>query len=206
MTQMRPGIKVRLWTPRFKNQPDIQPPGLLRLVSVLSIFSVIGVLFYAIAITTTGSLPEPDPVGATYVAVLHFVLPLMVTYTISGNYSSSRILITIYVAVLYGAILLGIGYLGRLETEPAVKEIVTTAAVAVIAAWLYRSPKMRFYYAIVSGKPVPSDLVGREEELAGRAWLSPKRRATLEKVADNLETLVLFGFIAVVVYALISTA
>ena len=205
MTLMRSGVKVRLWSPRFKNQPHIHPPGLLRVVSVLSIFSIIGVLCYSVAIATTAPGSGPEPVDAAYIAVLHFALPLAIAYTISGNYRSSRILIAIYVATQYVATILGVGFLGQLGAAMSIRFIVATVIVFLLGNWLFFSPKMRFYYAKISGQPVPLDLAGREEELAGHAWLSPQKSATLEWFADNLETAVLLGFVAVVIYAFIST-
>lgn len=60
---------------------------------------------------------------------------------------------------------------------------------------------MRFYYVCIAAKPVPKDLLGRIDELHGGSWLGPKARATLSWVLDHMETAVMFGFIAVVLYA-----
>ena len=204
MGLIRLGIKVRLWSPRFKNEPNVHPPGLLRLVSVLSVFSIIGVLVYSIAVSITGIQSGPEPQIAAYVAILHFILPLSIAYTVSGNYPSSRILIALYCVVLYGATLNGIGFLGEIQAEQSIKAMISTAALAIIATWLFRSPKMRFYYTVISGKPTPSDLEGRETELIGHAWISPKKTAAIEWFADNLETVVLLGFVVVAIYALFS--
>ena len=202
---MRPGIKVRLWTPRFKNKPDVEPPGLLRLVAVLSIFSIIGVLVYAIAISITGMSTGPDVQSAAYVAVLHFLLPLSIAYTIGGNHPLSRILIAIYVVVLGAATLLGLGFLGELRIGDSIKAVGSVAFLSAVLIWLFQNPKMRYYYALVSNESIPPDLEARASELAGRNWLKPKTKAILEWFADHLETVVLLGFIAVAIYARIRT-
>jgi hypothetical protein len=193
-----------MWTPGYKNKPDVEPPGLLRFVAVLSIFSIIGVLVYAIAISITDIRSGPDAKSAAYVAVLHFLLPLGVTYTIFGNHPLSRSLIAIYVVVLSAATLTGTGFLGGLQVAYSIKAIGSFVIASSVLAWLFRGPKMRFYYALIGGKPIPDDLRARADELAGRAWLSPSKSAIVERIADNLETLVLLGFIAVTIYALFS--
>ena len=204
MTLMRSGIKFRLWSPRFKNKPDVGPPGLLRLVAALSIFSIIGVLVYAIAISITGIRSGPDPQSAAYVAVLHFLIPLGIAYTVGGNYPLSRLLIAVYVVTLSIATLAGIGFLGELQIDSSRKTIGTVAVLASTILWLFQSPKMRLYYALISGKPVPTDLVDRVDELTENTWLSPRATAAIDWFADNLETVVLLGFIAVTIFALIS--
>ncbi len=202
---MRSGIKVRLWTPRFKNKPDVEPPGLLRLVAVLSIFSIIGVLVYAIAISITGIRTGPDAQSAAYVAVLHFLLPLSIAYTIGGNHPLSRILIAFYVVVLGTATLLGVGFLGELHFGDSIKAVASFASISAVLIWLFRNPRMRYYYALVSNDSIPPDLEARASELAGRNWLKPKTKAILEWFADHLETVVLLGFVAVVIYAFVNT-
>ena len=71
---MRPDTKVRLWSPKFTNRPDVEPPALLKLVGAISVFSAAASLVYAVFAT----LNFAGPVGAeaAYVAVLHFVLPV----------------------------------------------------------------------------------------------------------------------------------
>lgn len=171
----------------------------------MSIISIIGVLVYAIATSITGTRTNPDAQAAAYVAVLHFLIPLSIAYTISGNHPLSRPLIAVYIVILSVATLAGFGFLGELEIDDSRKTIGTAAVLAATFAWLFRSPKMRFYYALISTKPIPADLRDRAAELAGRTWLSPKKSATIEWVAEHLENVVLLGFIAVVIYALFST-
>ena len=65
MSHMRPGMKIRFWTPRVKNRPDVDPPGLLKLVAALAILSVVAVLVYAVGLslmsTSTTSLASSTP-------------------------------------------------------------------------------------------------------------------------------------------------
>lgn len=202
MSDLRPGTKIKFWNPGFRNRPDVQPPGLLLLVSVLALLSSVGLLVFAVAdsLSTAGSSAF-DAEEALYIAVLHFVLPLTIAYTISTNSPLSKPLILAYILVLFAATMMGIGYLGELEFQGELKAVVATAIFLVVLLWLVGSPKMRLYYVLLSGKPVPEDLQHRVHELSGKSWLGPKARQTLDWVADNLETIVLLGFIVVVLYA-----
>ena len=203
---MRPGTKIRMWSPRVKNRPDVEAPGLLRAASAISIFSVIGMLVYAVAQSITTVNIEPDGVRAAYVALLHFVLPFVAFYTITTNSPLSRTVIVTYVVILSSATIAGKGFLGELPYDPIYKALIAAAVLVVILIWLYGSPKMRFYYAAVSDKPIPSDLIAREVELQHVTRLSPRARATIDWFLDHLQTIVLLGFIVTAVYAFVSTS
>ena len=199
---MRPGIKVRLWSPKVTNRPDVEPPALLKLVGAISILSVIGALIYAIAMALAGpGSSKPVGVEEIYVAVLHFVLPLCVFYTISVNSPLSRFAIGFYIVVLGFATIAGRGFLGSLPLPESTRIVITVAVMATILYWLFGSPKMRFYYATISSRPVPDNLNARAEELRGGIKLSPGVRSILEWIIDRAETAVLLGFIVVVFYA-----
>jgi hypothetical protein len=64
----------------------LQPPGLLRLVSALSIVAVAGVTVYAV-FRTLGSIGigDVDKASAPYVSILDFLLPLGIAYTVFAN-------------------------------------------------------------------------------------------------------------------------
>lgn len=207
MTIMRPGTKIRFWSPRFKNRPSVEPPGLLRLVSALAIGSIVGSLVYAVmvAMSGAGSVNEIASEKAIYIAVLHFVLPFGVVYTVSTNNPMSRLLIGAYCLILSVATFLGKGYLGGLPIESSIRGALIFLFASFVLFWLFRSPKMRFYYALISGKPVPNDLATRAYDLEGRTWMNTRVRAGIEWVADRLETLVILGFVAAVIYAYVST-
>lgn len=192
-----------MWSPRFKNRPEVEPPGLLKAVGALSIVSVVSVLVYAVAQSVSGI--ETLGIEAAYVAMLHFVLPFGVFYAISANSPLSRLAIATYAVILCSATVSGKGYLGALKIDETIKIAVAGGVLLLVLAWLYGSPKMRFYYTAVSNNPMPPDLASRAEELHGGGWLSSKARETLAWVLDHLETTVLLGFIIAAVCAVVST-
>jgi len=199
---MRPGTIIKFWSPRFENRPDVEPPVLLKLVGGLSMFSVVGTLVYAVAVSMgdTGTY-EPTGIEALYIAVLHFVLPFGVFYSINMNSPLSRPIIAVYTLVLSAATIAGEGFLGNLLSDDSLRLYAALAVAVPVLAWLFASPKMRFYYATISGKPLPPALEARANELRGGPWLSPRGRAVLEWFVDHMETLVLLGFIALVLIA-----
>lgn len=191
---IRVGTKLKFWRSNYKNKPAVVAPGFLKLVSVLSIFSIVGLLIYAVSLTLVGighSAIEPEK--GIYVAFLHFVLPLGVAITVSTNSPLSRLIILVYSLVLYFATLAGKGVLGELEIAYDVKIFVSTFVLVVVVSWLFFSPKMRLYYALVADRPIPDDLQPRVSELVGKTWLSPKVVAAIEWVVDRLETVLLLG-------------
>ena len=203
MTSMRPGTKVRLWSPKFTNRPDVEPPALLKLAGAISVFSAAASLVYAVFAT----LGFAGPVGAeaAYVAVLHFVLPVCIFYTINVNSPLSRFVIGLYVTTLGAATVMGKGFLGSLPMLETTRVLASAAGVLIILLWLSVSPKMRFYYGVIAGRSIPEDLRARADELQGGIKLSPRARTVLEWLVDRMETAVLLGFIAVVLYAWWST-
>ncbi len=206
MTSMRPGTKIKFWSPKFSNRPDVEPPALLKLTGAVSVFSAVGVLVYAVAMSLViGDSVEPLGVAALYVAVLHFVLPICTFYTINVNSPLSRFAIGFYIVILGVATISGKGVLGNLPIPENTRVIASVAVMATVIGWLFASPKMRYYYATISGRPVDDELLARSDELQGGVSLSPKARAILEWIIDRLETAVLLGFIAVVLYAYWST-
>lgn len=169
-------------------------------------FSIVGTLVYAVVMSTTGNAGS-DILGleAAYIAVLHFVLPFGVFYSISTNSPGSRVTIAAYFVILFLATIGGKGYLGAIQISETTTIIFATAVLVLVLVWLLHNPKMRYYYAAISNKPIPSDLEPRVSELSGKSWLSPRSRAILEWVAGHLETVVLIGFILAAIYAFVST-
>ena len=202
MPHLRPGTIIKFWSPKHENRPDVEPPALLKVVGALSVFSVAGVLVYAISRSlAVGGGGEPSGAHAVYVAILHFVLPFGVFYTINMNSPLSRWIIAIYTVVLCSATIAGKGVLGDLPLDDSLRLYASLAVAVPVLGWLFGSPKMRFYYATISGKPVPPELEARADELRSGPWLEPRGRAILEWIVDHVETLVLFGFIAAVLLA-----
>ena len=202
MWHMRPGTRVRFWSPKYKHRPGVEPPVLLRLLASLSIFSIIGVLVYGVSVALTAQWSTMHVTDdAPYIAVLHLVLPFCVFYTVSTNSWLSRPLIVIYFAALYGATMLGKGFLGGLELDPNIRGVVATGVFVVILAWLFRSPAMRIYYLLLADRLLPEELAARARQLAERQSPHPKVVAAMEWFVDHLETLVMVGFIILVIYA-----
>jgi len=193
MTHMRPGQRIRFWSPKFLNQPDVAAPGLLRLLAGIGMFSVAGVPMYAVALAVTGS--TIDSAEAIYVAVVHFVLPLGLFYAVNANSPLSRPIVTLYFLTLGVATYPGKGFLGHLAADHVVTQAATIVTLPVILLWLYATPKMRVYYALIRGRDVPFELEERRDELTTTDWLGPRGKAILTRVLDNLETIVLVGFI-----------
>ncbi|RZV39047.1 MAG: hypothetical protein EX272_01105 [Chromatiales bacterium] len=202
MVHMRPGQRIKFWSPRFENRPDVEPPALLKLLGGLSMFSVAGTLVYAVAVSMGDSGTfEPTGFDAFYIAVLHFILPFGVFYSINMNSPLSRPIIALYALVLSGATIAGKGFLGNLPVDDSLRLYATMAVALLVFGWLYGTPKMRFYYLTISGKTLPPELEARADELRAGPWLGPRGRAILEWFVDHMETLVLLGFIAAVLIA-----
>ena len=166
MVHMRPGQRIKFWSPRFENRPDVEPPALLKLLGGLSMFSVAGTLVYAVARQLDMAGPgEVVGVEAIYVAVLHFVLPFGVFYAINMNSPLSRPIIALYALILSAATIAGKGFLGNLPVDDSIRLYATVAVALLVFGWLFGSPKMRFYYLTISGKPLPPELEARADEL-----------------------------------------
>ena len=204
MSTHRPGTKIRFWNPRHTNRPDIGPPLLLRLVSGLAILSVAGSLLYAVQQTlSTIGLSSPRSIDSIYVAVLHFILPLLAAYTISNNYPVSRSVLVVYTLVLTVATLLGIGVLGQLAAQQAIIAIGLPAMFTGFIFWLYLGRKAKVYYWLIAGKPVPDEYCDVAEALREDRWLNPRVREASNRVLDNLEIITMIGFILLVLLAFV---
>ncbi len=202
---MRPGVKIPFWSHRFKHQPDVDAPALLRLVGALSMISVVGTLVYAVfeALSAAGFSHGVER-GMLYIAVLHFVLPFLVLYTISTNSWLSRPLIALYNLILFGATIAGYGVLGSIEMDEILRSVFASAFLLMIVLWLYWSPAMRVYYAVISGRPIPDGLEKYQAKLVAGHSLSPKWRGRIEWLLEHMETLVMVGFIVACVIALVT--
>lgn len=202
---VRAGSKIKFWTPGFRNNPDIRPPGLLLLASVLFFLSAVAVPVYAVFSSLIGPSGSTFPEGqAIYIAVLHFLLPLGIAFSVSVNSTFSRPLMTVYFALLFTATVAGKGLLGQLQPDTVQRVLVSIAVFASLLGWLYLSPKMRAYYLLLKGKPLPESLATVGAELHGNVF-SERTTRTLGWLADHLETIVLLGFIILVFVAFAQT-
>ena len=167
--------------------------------------SVIGFLVFAVGQAFLYSMPDAEPAEIAYVVMLHFVLPLGAFYSIINNIPLSRWVIAIYVVTLGGATIAGKGVLGELSSDMAYRNEIAVGSMVAVLLWLFVSPKMRYYYAVISGKQIPDDLASREAELQPKNWLGPKARAALAWFLDHMETVVLVGFIVLTIFAYVQT-
>ena len=204
---MRPGVKIPFWSHRFKHEGDVDAPALLRLVAVLSMISVVGTLIYGVvqALSATGSSFVGAEREMLYVALLHFVLPFVVLYTISTNSWLSRPFIALYNLILYGATITGHGVLGSIDVSETLRFAIASALLLAVLLWLYASPTMRVYYAVIGGKPIPEGLEHKQERLVAGGSLSQKWRWRMEWLLEHMETLVMVGFIIACMIAFATT-
>ena len=205
MFHMRPGTRIPAGMRSFKNLPAVEPPGLLRLVAALSMLSVIGTAVYSVLVTLAmNSSTTVNAATAMVIAMLHFLLPLGVVYTVFTNHRLSRILLATHILALYASTLLGIGLPGLIFEKSLLRDVLATFLLVISGIWLFASHRMRFYYARLSGDGMPSELAERAHVLAREHWISVRASGALEWIADRLEILVLFGMIVVAVYACMS--
>ena len=202
MTHMRPGTKVPFWTPGYKNKPFINPPGLLRLFSAVCILSIVGVLVYATAKTlsvTHGT--GVDGAEAIYIALVHVVLPVCIIYTVATNSPLSRILITLYCVIVYVATVTGSGITGSFSANVATRIISASVVLIAVLIWMYRSPKMRVYYALISNAVPPEDLGRPAEEIIAPTRLERALTRAEEAIMPYVEMLVGLFIVVVCIYA-----
>ncbi len=202
-----PGTKIKLWTGGHTNRPGVDPPWLLKIVAVFAFLSVIGALIYVVLETIRG----PGSTGlsaemAIYVVSLHFIVPITVFYSVTTISCASRFLILTYVITLCVSTIANKGFLGGLEIDTSIRNIVAPAALVSVVGWLFLSPKMRVYYALIAGRDVPEDLESRTATIVEASKLNPRVRAALDWFANHLETTVLLGLMILALYAFISTA
>lgn len=203
MSLMRPGTKIPFWSPKFTNLADVSPPFLLRLIAGLALCSVAGVLVYGVvlALDHAGSVIASPTLGL-YIATLHFLLPLGISYTIFSNSPWSRPLLAAYVLILSTATALGHGMLGTLTQDAAVRVSSAFFAASTTLYWLFRNPRMRVYFARIGGRQVAPELQERVEALEAASGPGVRARLAIEWLVEWVELLILLGFIATVFFAL----
>jgi len=202
-----PNTRVSLRSWGFINKPSVSPPGLLKVVFLLCILSTIGTLLYGVFTTISIQSDMYDtPLLQMAVASLHFLLPIVIAYTIVVNSPLSRPLILVY-TVSISAVFLNQWQLSGLELTLSTSRLaIVIIGAGTVIFWLYRSKKMRYYYALVSDRVVPEDLLPYGESLIGDSWLNEKLRSRINWLANHLESIVLIGFIIATLIALSITA
>ena len=203
MTHKRPGVTIKFWAARFTNRPDVEPPLALTLVAVLCICAL--TVWLAIAI----SFHPPDMFDTWRnwgIPAALCVLPLLVSWTILSNYPISRWLMLAY----YGSAALA--YFDWRGVEPPWSEqdaapmSLAIAGFALLVYWLFRSKRMRFYYAQIRHRPIPDDLAEEAAYLVRSSRLTPRALKIVESLADRLELIGALLVIATLIYAYVSTA
>ena len=111
-----------------------------------------------------------------------------------------RHLIAFYAIVLGTTTVLGIGFPGKLPVSDLTRIALSISAVLMIGAWLFGSSKMRLYYALVNGKPIPDDLAPKLRILLTPSAFVRRTASVMDWATDYLETIVLLGFLALALY------
>ena len=154
---MRPAGNLKLWTGGYVNRPGVGPPGYLRFILVLCTLSLIGTLFYAVfAILGHVGDPRNSAIQLAVEAVILFILPFSILYTISTNNPLSRILLLAYFGVTIFAIANYNYSLVDTMTDPIL--VVFLLFMLVTVFWLFLSSRSRVYYALIRNSPVPEEL------------------------------------------------
>ncbi len=195
--------KVQLWTGESYNRPDVVPPMALRAIAILCVISVTGVLVYGIVGQLSMlSRPELSILQAIVFIGFHAVIPLGAAYAVSSNRRVSRPLIVIY--CLY------IGYRAieqvlelRVTADTRLAMIVAICLLLLtIGFWLYRSPRMRYYYSVVSDRAIPDDLVGQKDVLSRPGPFQKRIVHFASRIAPLLEWAVPILIITLIVFAI----
>ena len=207
MYHMRPGTRIPSGQKSYKNRPEVTPPISLRFFAAFTLFTIIGFLIFAVAdhLSMVGGR-RFDPAAAALVVGLHFALPFAILYTVSTNSPLSRPAIALYTAGLCTATAAGAGMLGRVPVSDAVRIGTSVTVAVIVAAWLFGSPRMRLYYALVAHKPVPPELLARADELLEPPQVARRLAAGIDWLAGYMEIAVLIGFIVLAFLAYASTA
>lgn len=206
MYHMRPGSRIPKGSKSYKAHPSVDPPVLLRLAAVLSVLSIIMVLIaYVIGALSSSSANYFEPATALYIAIGFFIIPLGIVHTVSMNNPLSRSLLLIFVFMNIAAVCLDFPFYADLPLAFRDKVIAICFIGSVILYWLFRNPRARYYYAAITGRPLAKDLAQREQELADNKWLSAGAQRKLDWFTEHMETIILLGFVVVVLLAFLGT-
>ena len=155
---IRAGGKFKLRVSPEVSSPWVPTPAGLIVVLVLCTISMVTVLVYGVA-------AQLDPQGIIRLNAFQTILfvtfgavcPLLIVHAIATNRPSSRSLIALNVV---GAATL-LGSVWQLPERPFSESIIylsgILAFVGLAVWWLFRSPRMRTYYAILNGHASSSD-------------------------------------------------
>lgn len=190
-----PAGKLRLWAGQPVNAPFVTPPLSLRVALVMCILSVTGTLIYGVAVQLRTST-NVAVVELVYVTVLHFLLPLLIAWSIAVNRQFSRPLLAIYTLLVTFEAFFWIRAQSWPQQNQTYAWLGLATAVLLVFVWLYATLRMRIYYALISGRALPDGLPRSAEEI-----LQPGR---FEKMFGRLSQFVApyFEFLAVLIVIL----
>lgn len=174
---MRPADKLKLWTGGYVNMPGLSPPGALKLVQIVCFLSVIGSLVYGVFTILGHFGGDTAPASRRLIeAIVLFVFPFTLIYTISVNSPTSRYLFVLYgITSLYLVVQLAHSIPDSLY-EPAVG--VVLALFSIVTGWMFLSLRGRTYYLLISLKKIPKDLEHVVESLMSQS--------TVERLAQRV--------------------
>lgn len=191
------GGKFRLGAVFEVNQPDVPPPLGLAVAAALCILPLVALLVLGIAQLLSQHADSMYSAKESLIlAVVAGVLPMLTIHSITTNRSMSRWLL---LSLVCGLLLLSLRWIDLFNTAPSFG--LAAFLLLAIGWWLFRSPRMRVYYALISGNEIPQDLSHIElrtrTEEAIVSWLGD--------LVPYLEGLVVLLVIAAVVYGIINT-
>ena len=162
---MRPSGSLKLWTGGFINRPGLGPPGYLRFILLLCMASLVYTLFYAVFVTL-GNVGNPYDSAIQMVseALILFVSPFLILYTISTNNPLSKVLLLAHLGVTSTSLVYFEYAFADSVTDPLLIGFVLYMLNTV--AWLLFSPRSRVYYALIGNSPVPAELEHLVDEYA----------------------------------------
>jgi hypothetical protein len=161
----------------------------------MCILSVTGTLIYGVAVQLRTSA-NVAVVEMVYVAVLHFLLPLLIAWSIAVNRQFSRPLLALYTLVVAFEVFFRIRAQTWSQPNQTYAWLGLATVMLLVFVWLYGTLRMRIYYALISGRALPDDLPQPAEEI-----LQPGQ---FEKMFGRLSRFVApyFEFLAVLIVIL----
>lgn len=195
-----PAGKIKLWVGQPVNAPFVTPPISLRLALIVCVISVTGTLVYAVAVQLRMGY-ETAHAAMIFVAVLYFVLPVLIAHSIAVNRWFSRPLLLIYAfAVAFQVVSHALGQPWTREEKAGVL-FLTGIVCAGIFWWLYWTVKMRVYYAMISGRELPTGLDRPVDEILGPGRSEVAVTRMFRRVAPYAEKAVIVIIVLAVLLA-----
>lgn len=162
----KPADKLKLWIGQPVNAPFATPPIGLRTILIVCVLSVVAALILGVLRQLApGGTPTDSAFDLIIIAGFYFVLPIVVSVTVVTNRILSRPLSLAFLGFLAFK---AAQFVDTLPYSPQNRAYIVAAiglAWLWMLWWMYRSARMRLYYCLISGQPVPNDLSERVDEL-----------------------------------------